>query len=102
MLEAIVVEIWKQPVGTKVTQSPDVIITTIGVETVVAPNTNVVKGGVLIRFATNLGNGSSGVSARRNLSQSLALPIATTRVVGTPQMVFTDSIMTTHVNMTTY
>ncbi len=67
----------------------------------VAPNMNVVKGGVLIRFATNLGSRSGGVSARRNLNWSLALPMTTTRVVGTPQMVFTDSIMTTHVNMTT-
>jgi len=35
---------------------------------------------------------------RRKLSGSMTLPTATTRVVGTPQMVFTNPIMTTHVN----
>jgi hypothetical protein len=35
---------------------------------------------------------------RRNLSRSSRVPIATTGVVGTPQMVFTNPIMTTHVN----
>jgi hypothetical protein len=48
-----------------------------------------------------LGSGSSGVSARRNMNWSLALLTTTIRVVGTPQMVFTNSIMTTHVNKTT-
>jgi hypothetical protein len=61
--KAIVVEIWRQPVRIEVTQSPNVVIITIGVEMVVAPNTNVVKGGVLIGFTTNLGNGSNGVLA---------------------------------------
>ncbi len=50
----------------------------------VAPNTNVVKGGILIGSATNLCNGLGGVLARRNLSRSLTLPIVTTRVFGTP------------------
>ncbi len=41
----------------------------------------------------------SRVLARRNLSQSLKLPTITTQVVGTPQMVFTNLIITIHVNM---
>jgi hypothetical protein len=36
------------------------------------------------------------------LSRSSRILITTTRVVGTPHMVFTNPIMTTHVNMTTY
>jgi hypothetical protein len=67
---------------------------------VVAPITNVVRGGILIGFATNLGSGSGGVLARKNLNQSPRLPILTIGVVGTPQMVFTNSIMITHVNKT--
>jgi hypothetical protein len=35
---------------------------------------------------------------RRNLSRSLRVPIATTGIVGTPQMVFINPMMTTHVN----
>jgi len=35
------------------------------VEIVVAPNTNFVKGGILIGSATNLGCGSGGVSKER-------------------------------------
>ncbi len=50
----------------------------------VAPNTNVVKGGILIRYVTNLCNGLGGILAGRNLSRSLTLPIVTTRVFGTP------------------
>jgi hypothetical protein len=73
---------------------------TIGVETVVAPNIDVVRRGVLIGSATKLGNGSSGISVIRNLSRSLALPTTTTGVVGIPQMVFTNPITTLHVNMT--
>ncbi len=68
MLEATVAKIQIQPTKTKVTQSPNVVITTVGVEMVVAPNTNVVRGGILIGFATNLGSGSGGVLARRNVS----------------------------------
>jgi hypothetical protein len=67
---------------------------------VVVPSIDVVKREVLIGFATKLGSGSSGVSTVRNLSRSLALPTSTTRVVGIPQIVFTNLIMTTHVNMT--
>ncbi len=69
-------------------------------EKIVAPNINVVKRGVLIGFAAKLGSGSSGILIGRNLSRSLALPIVTTEVVGTPQMVFTNPIITIHVNMT--
>jgi hypothetical protein len=57
--------------------------------------------GVLIGFATKLGSELSGVSTRRNLSWSLILPTITTRVVGIPQMVFTNPITTTHVHRTT-
>jgi hypothetical protein len=71
------------------------------VEIVVTPNIDVVKKGILIGFIAKLGSGSSGVSARRNLSRSSALLITTTGVVGTPQMVFTNLITTTHVNKTT-
>ncbi len=53
----VIVEIRKQLVGIEVTQSPNVVITTTGMEMIVAPNTNVVKGGMLIQFATNLGCG---------------------------------------------
>ncbi len=75
-------------------------ITTTRVEIVVAPTMDFVRRGVLIGFATKLGNGSSGVLARRKLNGSLTLPTTTTRVVGTPQMVFINLIMTTHVNRT--
>ncbi len=40
--------------------------------------------GVLLGFATKLGSGLGGVSVRRNLNQSLTLPIVITRVVGKP------------------
>jgi len=73
----------------------------MGVQTVVEPNINVVKRGVLIGFISKLGSGSSGVFARRNLGQSLTLPAAIIGVVGIPQVVFTNSIMATHGNMTT-
>jgi hypothetical protein len=69
-------------------------------EMVVAPNINVIRRGILIGFATKLGSKLSGVSTIRNLSQSSAPPIATTRVIGILQMVFTNLIMTTHVNRT--
>jgi hypothetical protein len=71
------------------------------VETVVEPNIDVVKRGVLIGFAAKLGSGSSGVLAGRNLSQSSALPIPIIGVVGIPQMVFINLIMATNGNMTT-
>jgi hypothetical protein len=56
---------------------------------------------VLIGSTSKLGNGLGGVLARRNLNRSLALPTTTTWIVGTPHMVFTNSIMTIHVNKTT-
>jgi hypothetical protein len=70
-------------------------------ETVVAPNIDVVKRGVLIGFTAKLGSGLGGVSIIRNLNQSLAL-LAIIGVVGIPQMVFTNPIMTTHVNKIIY
>jgi hypothetical protein len=36
-----------------------------------------------------------------NLNRSSGLLVATTTIVGTPQMVFTNLIVTTHVNKTT-
>jgi hypothetical protein len=72
------------------------------VEIVVAPNMNVVRRGVVIKFTTNLGHGSSRFSMGRNLNENSRLPIIITRIVGTPQMVFTSPIMIIHVNKTTY
>jgi hypothetical protein len=37
-------------------------------EMIVAPSTNVIKGGVLIGFAPNLGHALCEVSTRRNLN----------------------------------
>jgi hypothetical protein len=87
MLKVAIVEIWKQPAGIKVSQPFNVVIPTIGVETIVAPNTNFVKGGVLIGFVANLGYGLGGVSMGRNLNKSSGIPVATIGVVGTFQMV---------------
>jgi hypothetical protein len=47
-----------------------------------------------------MGSGSKEISTRRKLSGSTTLPTTTTRVVGTPQMMFNNSIMITHVNRT--
>jgi hypothetical protein len=82
--KTIVAEIWRQPIGINVIKSLNVVIITIGVETVVAPNTNVVKSGILIGYATNLDHGLGGVSIGRNLTRSLGLLVAITRVVATP------------------
>ncbi len=49
----------------------------------VAPNMNVVRGGVVIGSTTNLGSGLGGVSKRSNLNQSSALPTTIIGVVGT-------------------
>jgi vancomycin permeability regulator SanA len=62
------------------------------------PNIDVIRRGILIGFVTKLGSGSSGVLEGRNLIRSSTLPIATTGVVGTLQIVFTNSITTTYVN----
>ncbi len=85
----------------KLLKSHNVIIITIRVEIVVAPSTNLIKCGILIGSTIILDSGSSGVSTRRNMSRSFALSITTIRVVGTPQIVFTNLIITTHVNKTT-
>ncbi len=61
----------------------------------------VVKSGVLIRSIAKLGSGSGGVSTRKKLSGSTTLPTTIIEVVATPQMVFTDPIMTTHLNRIT-
>jgi hypothetical protein len=70
------------------------------VETIVVPNIDVVKKGVLIGSATKLGNRSNGVLVVRNLRQNSALLTSITKVVGILQIVFTNSITTTHENMT--
>ncbi len=101
MLEAAIVETHRQHVGVGVAQSLNVGIRTTRVEMIVMPNINVVKRGVLIGSVAKLGSESCGVSARRNLSQSSALPIAITKVVGISQMVFTNPIMVIHGNKTT-
>jgi hypothetical protein len=72
--EATVVETRTQNTG----------ITTIGVEMVNVPTMDIVRRGILIRFVAKLGSGSSGVSMKRKLNGSLALPITTTRITGTP------------------
>jgi len=79
----VVVETHKH-VRIKVIQSLDEGITTTWVETIVAPNIDVVKRGVLIGSIIKLGSGSSGISVIRNLSRSSALPTSTTGVVHTP------------------
>jgi hypothetical protein len=56
------------------------------VETIVAPNTKFVRGGVLTRFVANLGCGLGGVSMGRNLNRSSRIPIVNVGVVGTFQM----------------
>ncbi len=94
------IEIQRQLAKIEVTQPLNVVIPTTRVE-IVAPKRNFVKGGVVIGFAMNLGHGSRGVLVGRNLSRSLGTPLATIGVDGTPYMVFTNPIMTTHVNMTT-
>jgi len=99
--KATVVEIWKQPTKTEVTKSHNVIIITIRVEIVVTLSTNLIKCGILIGSTIILDSGSSGVSTRRNLSRSFALSITTIRVVRTPQIMFTNLIITTHVNKIT-
>jgi hypothetical protein len=71
------------------------------VEIVVAPTTNFVRSGILIKYVANLGHGLGRVSTKRNLSKSLGILVTTIGIVGTPQMVFTNPIMTTHVKRTT-
>jgi hypothetical protein len=58
--------------GIEVIQPHNVVIPTTRVEIVVTPNTNFVKGEILIGSTTNLGHGLNRVLAKRNLSGSLA------------------------------
>jgi hypothetical protein len=78
MSEVAIVETQKQPTRIKVTQSLDVVITTIRVEMVIVRNMNVVKRGLVIEFVTNLGRGSGGFLTRRNLNMSSRLPASNT------------------------
>ncbi len=48
-----------------------------------------------------MGSGLNGISARKKLSGSSTLPTTTNGVIGSPHMVFTTLIMTTHVNRAT-
>jgi len=98
VLEVVVVEIQRQLARIKVIQSPNAIMTTTGVETIIALSMNVIKGGIVIGSITNLGCGLGGVSVGRNLSRSSRLLATNTRVVRTPHIVFTNPIMTIHVN----
>jgi hypothetical protein len=50
---------------------------------VVALDTNVVKGGVLIGYVTSLGCGLGGILIGRNLNRNSGLPITTIGVIGT-------------------
>jgi hypothetical protein len=100
MSKLTIVETRRQHAGVRVIQSLNVGITTTRVEMVVVPNIDVVKRGTLIGFLTKLGSGSSGVSVGRNLNRSLALSTIIIRVVGIPQMVFTNLIMATLGNRT--
>jgi hypothetical protein len=60
---------------------------------IVAPNMNVVKRGIVIGSPTNLGHELGEFSTKRNLSRNSKPLVANTRVVATPQMVFTNLIM---------
>jgi hypothetical protein len=84
MSKVAIVKIWKQLVRIKVTQLFNVVILSTWVEIVVAPNTNFVRGRILIGFVTNLGHGSGGVLAKRNLNRSSRIPVAIIRIVATP------------------
>jgi hypothetical protein len=76
------------------------LITIIRVDTIVVPDVNVGKRGVVTEFIINLGHGSSGFLVRRNLSRTLGLPMANIGVIRTPQMVFINRIMIIHVHKT--
>ncbi len=53
---------------------------------IVAPTMDVVRKGVLIGYGEKLGSGSGGVLTGRKLNRSLALPIATTRIIRALQL----------------
>ncbi len=101
MSERTIIETQRQHVKIGVTPSLDECITTTWVETVVTPSIDVVRKGVLIEFAKKLSNELGGILVGRNLNWSSVLPTTNTKVVGLPQMVFTNSIMAIHVNNTT-
>jgi len=67
---------------------------------IVVPSMNAVRKGIIIGSTINLGRGLNGFSMGRKLNRSLGLPTTNTRVVGTPQLVFTNQIMTTHAHKT--
>jgi hypothetical protein len=73
-------------------------IITTRVETIVVLTMDIVRRGILIGSAKKLGNGLGGVSTGRKLNGNTTLPTTITRVVGTPQMVFTNLIMIIHVH----
>jgi hypothetical protein len=62
--------------------------------------TDVVKKGILMDLQQNWVAKSGGILVVRNLSRSLVVPIITTGIVGTHQMVFTNPITIIHVNKT--
>jgi hypothetical protein len=69
---------------------------------VVASSVNVARRGIIIGSVVNSSHGLGGLSMRRNLNRSLRPPTMNTKVVGTPQMVFINPIMTIRVHRTTY
>ncbi len=99
-VKKVVVEIWKHHVEIEVTQLFNVVIPTTWMEICVAPNTNAIKGGVLIGSTMNLGHGLRGVLKGRTLCRSSKLPTIITKGVGTPCMVFINMFMTIRVNKT--
>jgi hypothetical protein len=54
------------------------------VDRVVVLNMIVAIRGVVVEFVVNLGHGSSGFSAGKNLNISSRLPVVNTSIVGTP------------------
>ncbi len=67
-------------------------------ETVLAPNTNVVRGGLLIGFITTLGSWNGETIDKKEFEYEFETISKNIEVVGTPQMVCTNLIMITHVN----
>jgi hypothetical protein len=55
---------------------------------------NVIKKGIVIKFAANLGRESNEFLTGKNLNRNSRPLVGNTKVVGTPQMVFTNPIMT--------
>jgi hypothetical protein len=98
--KVVVIETWRQLARIEVIQSFNTVITTTTLDMVFEPNTNVSKKGVIIRFVINLDRGSNRFSASMNLNRSSGLLTTNIGVVGTPQLVFTNPIMTTHEHKT--